>query len=92
MDIEDSESFRRTAEWFGLKNELQWKRLLAFDENKEGKKMTNKKDEHTQAKVFVHKNEKKKKMKRKRGEPEDIYKFQLRFQSILPSAPSAHLK
>ena len=72
VDIEDSESFRRTAEWFGLKNELQWKRLLAFDENTKGKKMTNKKDEHTeekrmtnkkdehtQAKVFVHKNEKK---------------------------------
>ena len=84
VDIEDSESFRRTAEWFGLKNELQWKRLLAFDENTKGKKMTNKKDEHTeekrmtnkkdehtQAKVFVHKNEKKKKMKRKRGEPEE---------------------
>ena len=42
VDIEDSESFRRTAEWFGLKNELQWKRLLAFDENTEEKRMTNK--------------------------------------------------
>ena len=52
VDIEDSESFRRIAEWFGLRNELQWKRLLAFDENTE-KRMTNKKDEHTQAEVLT---------------------------------------
>ena len=36
VDIKDSESFRRTAEWFGLKNELQWKRL--FDENTKGRR------------------------------------------------------
>ena len=73
VDIKDSESFRRTAEWFGLKNELQWKRLLAFDENREEKRMTNKKDEYTQAaEVFVHKNEKKEKTKRKRGASQNL--------------------